>query len=458
MHRLFYVASSIESCQADPLIPTLSLMQDTLLRIVEVAVQHPVFCDDQTVFCRLLQVCKAWRAVVQQAGPCLALRFNVNSGAADRTCWRSCAAWVKKHAGQVRSVTVSGRSEQLLKPSPAYTQVSFIPPDLVSIITGGAGNQAAVQAAAGSNPLHRSETVWPSSADTSGPACAEPTDQITPVAAKTARTRSPLVHLQRFSSDVIISPALLSSLQATSLTQLLLNDLVASSPTAGYQSALAAPLGKLTGLRHLSIESSYALPSSYLTAVCKLSQLSRLELQGVHYNSSLARMPQQLRQLTLRFQPAVNPHNRPECLLEFMNLTNLVDLELFVPVGIVPGSCLPAQLQGLTTECWKTPSVISTLGLTGLSKLKRLSISGSKERPEQLQSLSSLPLLQELSLDYVTGAAMPALAQLQSLRHLSIGLMPSSAAQQGLRLLTTLKQLTHLSGFDRGGSEAVASF
>lgn len=448
-------AAKVKFCQLAPTLLPVSLLQYTLQRIVEVAVQQPAICEDQSVFCRLLQVCKAWRAAVQQAGPCLALHLVVDADA-DSTVqqmrWRSCAGWVRQHARQLRSIQISGRTQ---KPSRAYCQVCIMPPELTSVITGIPLTSAVAQASAGGrSPLFRTAENDPPGHDSTTCNGATPRPGTAPAPA----AHSPFVHLQSFSSNLLICPAVLSSLSATGLTQLLLNDLVTSSPAAGYQSALAAPLARLTGLRHLRISSSHTLPRSYLSSVCKLRRLSTLELHGIHHNSSFNRLPQQLQQLSVRIQPAVNPFQPPECLLDLKNLTNLVVLRLFVPVAVGSGSTLPVNLQSLTIECWKTTSVVLSLGLTGLSKLKRLSISGCKERPEQLQSLSHLPQLQELSMDYMTGAALPALAKLQGLRHLSIGLMPSSAAEQGLKMLTTLRQLTHLSGFDRGGSEALAAF
>lgn len=209
-----------------------------------------------------------------------------------------------------------------------------------------------------------------------------------PAAAQTASTPAQqLWRLQSYSSEVIISPAILAALPAASLTSLKLN-----SRHAAELGGLAAPLARLTGLQELQLRittRNKPISPQNIAAIGRLSRLTSLNIQGVQEIQSLQQLPTQLQELTVLVGSGR---------LDLGHLVCLHSLELWSKGLLAAGSILPPYLECLLLHSNTGDAPIANLSIASLQQLRCLRVYGPVLDAHQLQSLVAMSELQQLDL------------------------------------------------------------
>jgi hypothetical protein len=225
------------------------------------------------------------------------------------------------------------------------------------------------------------------------------------------------LRLVSFSTDWLGTPATISALPAHSLTHL---DLAWPHSETPASEAMVAALGQLTSLRQLSMgpyQGEGSFPSSLLSAVPYMSQLTLLELAGGFESERKTQALQQLLLLPLPLQ-RLQISSKWLPALSYEALTQLTELST---ADIYDSSKLPTQLQQLQAKVGLFARGLDAV--TGLQQLQRIRLSGFASAEELLQ-LKQLPALQHLALQYETCshavAAARAWPQLQQLQELEV--------------------------------------
>lgn len=361
-------------------------MQDGLMKVLAVVLQCAADQSDPKSVCTLQQVCKPWRAAVAQtvAGTVMA-DVQIEPTVKGLTTLTNFTAWIVQHPGLLQSIGITVKHkdienvEHLIRAAEYMLLASLQQLQMLSA-------QAAQQtSAAAQQPVQ------------------------------------PLLKLQRYSSNVVTLPSVLSHLPAHSLTSLRLDfafGLVDSGtilPARPPQTAaFCSMLQQLSNLQDLSLTSyGGSFPNSVAETACSLGQLTRLTLSSVHHTAQL-QLPAGLQHLTLGIleggPSAANPPgaaNAGNAAVQLTYLTNLQSLDLRVPAAVAGGAALPTQLTALTAKC---SQAITALNIPALKQLQQLAIERSQDGPEQLLSLTSLAQLQHLALSYTDAAAAVAAA------------------------------------------------
>jgi Leucine-rich repeat (LRR) protein len=224
------------------------------------------------------------------------------------------------------------------------------------------------------------------------------------------------LRLASFSTDWLGTSATIAALPAHSLTRL---DLTFPYTDVPKSEAMLAALAQLTSLRQLRMGpygGRWSFPTTLLSAVPYMKQLTLLELSGNFDTDSRQWALQQLLLLPLPLQRLqIGSLSLPT--LNFAALTQLSKLS--IAADIYDNSQLPAQLQQLTANvsCWGR-----NLGaVTGLQQLQCISLRGCVYATALLQ-LAQLPALRHMALKYtradhafVAAGVWPQLPQLQEL-------------------------------------------
>jgi hypothetical protein len=379
-----------------------------------IALHHTALNTDYTVLCRAAQVCKCWRAAVQQ---CAArdLKVELNTSASPAHL-RGFPDWLSKHACFVSSITAAvpdWKAEYAgnIQPVDAERwQGHFLDVEVLLL-------QALLLAAA--------------PADTA---------VLNPAAAAAAAAVLPEQQGLQLSSFATGLPgaALLAALPAHSLTKL---ELAYADNTAVDGPALSAALARLSNLRQLSIISDMHdnLPGSCLEGVMQLSCLTSLKLAGDWSDLDVYLQPvlhtlklRQLQQLDLiGLKVAVDGG------LVLSHLTQLTELSIedLDPYhdGEFPVK-LPSQLQRLQLGACEGP--VSFAYIMQLKQLKHLSLVVEGADNDQLLQLGQLPGLEHLALLYhepdVAAATAPVWQRLKQLQELQLDLDDEGSSSQEL--------------------------
>lgn len=235
-----------------------------------VALQHPAIAADQRNICTLLQVSKTVRTLLQQpAAGLTVISFNFVICTHELPKVSSFAAWVARHPGLIRSISITFEdAEEGLLPSAEPVAVLSAVQQLLEFSLNAAGNAAAlgVDFAAG------------------------------PAAAQVCQLRS-------YSSNIPISAGLLAALPANSLTHVKLKTPDSHCWLVG--------LSRLQHLQDLTLQlhgKASKLASEWAPVLNKLTQLSNIKLVGIDNAaaSQLQHLPASLQQMKTQTQQHVH--------------------------------------------------------------------------------------------------------------------------------------------------------
>jgi hypothetical protein len=231
----------------------------TQLQALAVALQHPALSSHPALPCSMARTCRSWRDAAQQ---CSAGIMHVPPKP-DRTLATvtSLAQWLPKYAGLVQSIQLA--MDWSLT---GFKAAEGVPADVYEA--------AAAQLVASSLQLAATPraSAWPT--------------MLSNAAAAAAAAATPLLRLQSFSINYLVTPGILPALPAVSLTRLEL-ELSSSAPynaAAPANGSYAAAIARLTNLHHLRLVISSGsrnqldVFSCMLQAVGQLSKLTHLQV------------------------------------------------------------------------------------------------------------------------------------------------------------------------------------
>lgn len=315
-----------------------------------VALQHPATAATQRDICTWLQVCKAWRTVIQQSAASTIdvtltnVKFGkINTSLKQLNRISSFAGWLVHHSGLVRSLII--RFEE------AYETDSHSKPVL------------------------------------------EAAKRLADYGVQAAACESgALLRLVSYTSTVPHSAGFFAALSAATLTQLKLSKLPDSSSWC--------TLSQLINLRRVcfSMEGSTTpIMDSCLQQLGSLKQLTTLRLADMPLGGNMQLLPTQLQDLALNYMELLpeghaNDDNVPSTLLDLQHLTCL--RTLFVGAEqLADGSSVPPNLQGLHLAVrWPAG------GLDGVTDLHQVTSITISEGAAHISGLSNLPQLQDFTL------------------------------------------------------------
>lgn len=171
-----------------------------------------------------------------------------------------------------------------------------------------------------------------------------------------AATCSPTLRLRRFTATDITKTVLVNALPVDSLTYLRL-EIVPHQPHSSQPAAWAAALGRLTGLRELSVSciEPGIVPRRFAAHFSNLVQLTKLELCGFNLaddcSAVLQQLPQSLQYMELR---SFIEGYSADGVLQLQQLTNLtrldIDLEGDGNVLLTAAPVFPTLLKELNVD------------------------------------------------------------------------------------------------------------
>ena len=251
----------------------------------------------------------------------------------------------------------------------------------------------------------------------------------------------------------ILSPALVSSLAAHSITSL---HLPVISVAKLRVPALSSSLQQLTGLQKLALRAwadpddgenevegraIEQLPMGLLSSLQTLTRLTRVELaaSGPCTWQTLQYLPSSVQQLQVSVDSV-------SCMLDIPQLTSLQELDV-IAAGFAEGSALPPSVPVMRIRESQLPEDPCRL----LAGVQQLHIRGLDESAERLAQLSALQSLTSMSMSCYSltsaAAAAPAwgrLCQLQSLTVYCDGEVSDQQYSAVLQAIATAKGLTSL--------------
>lgn len=339
----------------------LQAIEAVAVSALSILLQHPIAAADQQVICKMLQVCKKWRAAVQQSNAGLT---NVKYLVPKRhERYPSCCCsvtdlwwWLRHHKGVVRSISIRQPCVLLEKQEQDELDIGSRLQYLFSS-RGVNSTVAAVKQPTGTTYAQQ-QHKW---------------------------------RLYSFHSNMEVSAATLSGLQAADLTELLLDRIADPIPLAG-------PLAQLTTLQRLRLITPpihhKGLPSSVLETLAKLPQLNSLEVGLIDDTNNSSLLPRQLQDLTVGVSFGM---------VNLGHLHGLTSLDLGLPDSVEAGSVLPAQLQHLSLRHSSGSHRVNIigiehLGISSLHHLRFVELAYAVTDAGQLSMLTSLPCMAELRL------------------------------------------------------------
>lgn len=354
------------------------MQESSALEALSVALQHPAVATDQQNICRLLQVCKAWRACVQQSAAGLTILEALSDAELkDLPKLADIAAWISKYPSLLHSISLNRRVSGWEHAKHSASMAARFLELGIQLAAAGGASGAALQTA-GIPTTTATKQRW---------------------------------GLQSYRSNLGVAPAVLSALPAPSLTELRLHQLAPTSLTA-----VVTHVQRLTNLCELSIRGYTYTPEScsrLLSALAPLQNLVDLGLGRVE-PSHLQQLPLQLTGLQVDVDSGV------------INLEHLTSLQvLHLTAGYVdePGSALPTQLMVLYLKA-DDDAPIAPLGITNLQNLQMLDIGSYIEDAQELLSLTTMQQLEVLHLGNQmadqNGVAGPVWAELTILKSLGV--------------------------------------
>ncbi|WIA34097.1 hypothetical protein OEZ86_012472 [Tetradesmus obliquus] len=276
---------------------------------------------------------------------------------------------------------------------------------------------------------------------------------------------------------------MLEALPAASLTRLILAhteddwsyETHSDTPWAVHRPRVAAAIARLNSLQELELYERSSLSDSQTTAVpagidcyaygglndaslaaiSRLSSLTQLRLESTAPGTDVTLLPAQLLQLTLSAGCRSEHRRSSELLLSLLHLTHLQQLDLTVSGRPGAGLSRPGQLTSLAV-CARGDEAgtdVQHLGISALQQLQELELTDALFQAEQLQQLTCLTKLQQLSLMYTSAAkarsAAPAWRQLSCLHSLEIrDCRAELSMEEGQQLLAAVGAATSLVELD----------
>lgn len=325
---------------------------------MSLALQHAKANSDLKDICTLLQVCKSWRAVVQQSSTNnleIVLKYHrfEDNQLAHLHKLAGFASWLPKCSGLVKAIKWEFHH--------IGDQESSSPDDW-----------APVSAAASS--------------------LMELALQLAAVGPISKQRSAPPLRLSSFGSEGLINPALISALPAGTLTSL-------SIGLPSDSSNILAALSRLTNLRQLELDnapeclyrSDFSLPD-----LRGLSGLTQLMVNQLANDNNFKLLPMQLKALSVDYA-----WQAEDTLVDLSHMQQLQDLYINCH-GVANGSTIPLQLPSLSIQCGSgnQKSMIALLGINQLKQLSALHLVRSNDSAKQLMQVATLPQLQEMSLAY----------------------------------------------------------
>lgn len=266
------------------------------------------------------------------------------------------------------------------------------------------------------------------------------------------------LHVSKYAAIGNSGLAHLGALQSLTLLRL-------SSAAYPLSPASTPGLGELRGLKHLEVASSRELNPAVLENMTALQHLgiidTSLSPRGVSPSAAvgiatLLRLLPSLQQLTsLVLTDCLNWPQAPgdyAALTASPRLARLVLRSSSFPQGAAQHMFsqhkqLPQLTQFVMLSTWPEHVSLEAGDIARLVRccpaLKHAEIDLSQQSVEQLQPLTQLKALTQLTASGVGDAVLPALGQLLSLKHLDLE-KPGELTNKGLLGLTTLTALTHL--------------
>lgn len=323
-------------------------LQDNCLQALRIALQHPALAEFQDYICTLLQVCKSWRAVVQQSTASLTnVDYYQPFGVQQLSEIAQLAKWVAKYPGLVGSVTLD--------------------PHVSSDITDPADSEALI----------------------------EIVQQLLELSLQLAASRpgAPL-RLRSFTCSLPPTAEMLATLPATTLTSLTLWQVNNTNWFAG--------LSSLSHLQRLHVRLpgiTEEMTDRCLSQIGKLQQLTQLELCRLTANGDMQLLPTQLQHLEILYiiPYSVSKDSKPEDirLVSLQHLECLQQLKLRA-AELAAGSALPSNLHSLELDALWTAD--SLAGFASLQQVTSVMLRNQSIGMEHLRLLEQLPKLQELSM------------------------------------------------------------
>lgn len=258
---------------------------------------------------------------------------------------------------------------------------------------------------------------------------------------------APPLQLCSYSSNVFISPAIINSLPAATLTSL-------SLCLCPETCRSATVVSRLTKLRELRLTGDCRHRFTFSVPDLRgLQQLTNLHMSTVAADSNPQHVPPQLLQLTIHYPVAIGLSGPP--MVDLRHLQQLQQLHLSAGM-LAAGSALPSQLQDLSV-CVGSGSAIAVVHISQLGQLSTLRLMDTNDTAQELFSLANVPKLQHLSLSYDfdidddlvscgVAAAWPKLPQLHSFE-ISDGYMVPERFPQLIQGIAAVTQLTKLVAF-----------
>jgi hypothetical protein len=249
-------------------------------------------------------------------------------------------------------------------------------------------------------------------------------------AAAAAAAATPLLRLQSFSINYLVTPGVLYALPAASLTRLELR-LVSSTPytaAAPANGSHAAALARLASLQHLELaigdrsENQLGVFSSMLPAVGQLSRLTHLQVIKYCWEHAAPDMASQALRKLLQ-EPCKEWQQQLQVLqlsltegtaIDLSGASGLQRLQLGAyglpshRMQLQEGWVLPKQLQQLNIAgCLiATPAALGIQDMQQLQQLTLLAQFTVADGQQALLQLAQLPCLQQLTLQYADAAAV----------------------------------------------------
>lgn len=322
-------------------------LQDLSLEVLAVVLQHAAVAANQRIVCTLLQVCKAWRAAVQQsASGLLSVQYVWKGSIGQLPKLLGFAGWLANHMGMVSQLSI-------------YHQ--------------------------GLSSTNRADAA----------ALMESAKQILPFGVQTAAAAAAsglgaLQHLHTYISSIPATAGLLAALPAATLTQLELRIDSISCPVT---------LSMLSNLQRLCLTPLRAqTTNSCLQEIGRLQQLLHLEMWNVGPDADMQLLPTQLQQLQLVYYGGyrgspVTPAATVTADLQHMTCLQCLRLEAG---RLSAGSSLPCNLQSVSLQARLPPEGL--VGLDSLHQVSSMQLEGCGMRSDQIRDLQRHTSLTHLSL------------------------------------------------------------